>query len=707
MVQVWAWAIVILLFACDNKIICAQNFDHQVSVVSYAGSVVQNGRGQGYQQQSLGATVGQWVQDNVRIKNLPSYSNSGYQAHCRPLTYGQLDLEQTYPHLSECEFRILFSREIELGIKSPEQVLGLYHLYKYPQFMNYIRSFPGYGDLVLDLNTKFNSLMGAQWFLKASGLSKKSAKLLLAARAQEVLRERESQARAQAAKREQEERERQRRIAAYRPPESLARCIERWQEQESREQENSVHNAPSARYKKRLAAARELAQAAPATMREYTLSARSKALLDQLDLEKASFTKLRGDQLQHALHAEFLDLMDTVVDMQDSCAQSLTARDLTVFLVSCIDTGCQANAQGDTAYASKIADFCWTAAEKIGNVCIGFGEGIVQIAVGTAHAVIHPLDTACGIAEAFNVIMPLFMEMVMSRGDHPSLDVNIEYGNFRRPLDPERAQQVVKFFDNLALSAKQASCRDVAREATAFVAPLFAGKLCSAAARWVRSAAKCVAAINARAPGIVRLALTGAPEAAEVVALAEGAEIGFSGNALQALAESEVAQARAVGLAQEGVQAEKAAAAAVESLVSDSKIASVVEVEQVIASPRKPYLDIQNFVITELRQEIDALRFACDQKRKGFAECANKYLKIAYEHILGIELKFAKGDVPTSKWATAFIARIYMRVKILLKRLLFSLQNGPEKKWSIVSMKRMIILQKEALLMSLKRLESI
>jgi hypothetical protein len=115
---------------------------------------------------------------------------------------------------------------------------------------------------------------------------------------------------------------------------------------------------------------------------------------------------------------------------------------------------------------------------------------------------------------------------------------------------------------------------------------------------------------------------------------------------LEVFAESEVAQARATALMQEGLQSEQAAAGVLESFASETKAMRAVEIEQVIANVRTPYLDIQNFVIAELRQEIDALRFACDQKRKGFAECANKYLKIAYEHILGMELKFSRGDVP-------------------------------------------------------------
>jgi hypothetical protein len=115
---------------------------------------------------------------------------------------------------------------------------------------------------------------------------------------------------------------------------------------------------------------------------------------------------------------------------------------------------------------------------------------------------------------------------------------------------------------------------------------------------------------------------------------------------LEVFAESEVTQARAAAVMQEGLQGEKAAAAALESVASETKAVRAIEIEQVVANVRTPYLDIQNFVSAELSTELEALRFACDQKRKGFAECANKYLKIAYEHILGMELKFSRGDVP-------------------------------------------------------------
>ena len=48
----------------------------------------------------------------------------------------------------------------------------------------------------------------------------------------------------------------------------------------------------------------------------------------------------------------------------------------------------------------------------------------------------------------------------------------------------------------------------------------------------------------------------------------------------------------------------------------------------------------------KVQKEIELLRPLFDNKLKGFAEFANKYIKIDYEHLLGMELKFNRFDVP-------------------------------------------------------------
>ena len=57
---------------------------------------------------------------------------------------------------------------------------------------------------------------------------------------------------------------------------------------------------------------------------------------------------------------------------------------------------------------------------------------------------------------------------------------------------------------------------------------------------------------------------------------------------------------------------------------------------------------LQNFhidLMTKLEPEIAVLKVVFDNRVKGFGEFANKYIKIDYEHILGMDLSFSKRGI--------------------------------------------------------------
>jgi hypothetical protein len=54
----------------------------------------------------------------------------------------------------------------------------------------------------------------------------------------------------------------------------------------------------------------------------------------------------------------------------------------------------------------------------------------------------------------------------------------------------------------------------------------------------------------------------------------------------------------------------------------------------------------QHSLMAAVKQDIAFFRKKYDCTRKGFGEFANKHVKIAYEHILGMELSFSKKGMP-------------------------------------------------------------
>jgi hypothetical protein len=69
--------------------------------------------------------------------------------------------------------------------------------------------------------------------------------------------------------------------------------------------------------------------------------------------------------------------------------------------------------------------------------------------------------------------------------------------------------------------------------------------------------------------------------------------------------------------------------------------------KEVISNSRKLLESARTGLLANLEKEMTYICTLFDGKMKGFAECANKYLKLDYEHIFGIELGFSRRGMPS------------------------------------------------------------
>lgn len=536
---------------------CAQ-FQNPIASFNHSGSGYQH-----YPEISLGARAQQFLQDNLRI-SMPHGAPSSLR-YTSNITVRDADFARALAHSSQPYITWFFNNQIMAGAMIESQVLHLYKLYSNPNFLAYIKQLPGYDDHILSVYGRLinpanqrKKIFQEMGLKESIGLFNFFAKCAQEVRDKRAAHEQEYATRAQVAKLQQEELahnsrkteleqlkielERQQRTTVSRPTATLAHCIVVW-----RRNQNGAHGA---RYKKRLGAVRELTDGKPPIKRIYKITDRDRDLIKELNLKKSDFVKLEGNELQHVLHREFIGITHAISDTRTLTVGSITGQSWIELLGSYLYTGMQVNKMGNCVQASKIADFCWAVTAGLGQIIIGAGEGIWQGGKNVVHMMQHPLDTAYGAGQAIGMLIIGCCKIIMATGD-PDLPIDHEFSAFQRAHDPANAEYILRLYDGLMMQARQASCRDIACGiSTAVTEALLTGALCSATAQ-------CINSVGKRVPGAMQRVLGCVPEASESFALAEGGQVRFSKGALQALAESEVAEARAATLMRDGAQVEK------------------------------------------------------------------------------------------------------------------------------------------------------
>jgi hypothetical protein len=541
-----------------------------------------------YQKISLWARAQQFVQDNVRISGshaVPAY----HRQQCNP-PIEHADFARALAHSSQEYITWFFDQQMQIGAMTQDQVLCLYKLYSNPNFLAYIKKLPGYDEHILSVYARLidpahnrKKLFQAMGLKESISMFNLFAKCAQEVRNKRVAQEQERALHAQAIRFQQAELLREQRATehksrprafSHRPPATLAQCVTVWHKKQ--------HGANGARYKKRLAAARELGPNKPKIKRVYKITDRDRELIKELNLRNSDFVQLDGHELQHVLHREFIGITRAISDTRTITVGSITGHDWTELLGAYLYTGMQVNKMGNCAQASQIADFCWTVTVGLGQIVLGVGEGIWQGGKNVGRMVRHPLDTGYGAACALGIMLIGCGDIIMAVGD-PDLPIDHEYSTFQRARDPAQSEYLLHVYDTVISQAKQATPRDIARGVSAMATEaILTAKLSSAAV-------KCITSINSRVPGSLHRALSCAPETAESFALADGGHMRLSKGALQAFAESEVAEARAATLMRDGsVQGGKVLPPALNSKELAKKIG---EDSEKILSYMKPHLD--------------------------------------------------------------------------------------------------------------------
>jgi hypothetical protein len=307
----------------------------------------------------------------------------------------------------------------------------------------------------------------------------------------------------------------------------------------------------------------------------------------QYDITEDSLLKTCSNAHENQLHFEFLELLEEAVTISDYYA----LQPENVFLDALghsIALGIKANRQHEIAIARTWADYGWEALEVIK----GMGEGLVLCAQNTTELILHPVQSLHNFVHSLGVITGYCAHAIgttlrwyemMERGD--ALLVVQE-------MDAV-ADQITAIGSACAQELANRPNREIAKQVTAIVADVFlthkiltvGSTLCTRIGPLARDVITAIDIARSEAP---------------MVQTADGI------------------------LMQVSEETSKVGGAAAEILKSTRLALETVHAEY----------------MAHLEIELLALRSLFDNKVKGFAEFANKYIKIDYKHILGMDFVF-------------------------------------------------------------------
>jgi hypothetical protein len=305
----------------------------------------------------------------------------------------------------------------------------------------------------------------------------------------------------------------------------------------------------------------------------------------EYDIREDSLLKICSNAHEHQLHVEFLALLEEAVTISDY--YSLKAND-NVFLDALghgIALGIKANRQHEIAIARIWADYGWEVLEVIK----GMGEGLLLCLQNTTELILHPVQSLRNFVHNLGAITgccahaigtALRWEEMMERGDALLMISEMD----------AVADQITTIGSACAQELAHISNREIAKQITAIVADVVL-------THKILTLGSTLCARIGPLAGDVITAIDIARSESPVLQTAEGIVMKASENV------------------------SKVGGAALE-VIKNSRLA----LETVHAE-----------YMAHLEVELGPLRSLFDNKVKGFAEFANKYIKIEYKHILGIE----------------------------------------------------------------------
>lgn len=146
----------------------------------------------------------------------------------------------------------------------------------------------------------------------------------------------------------------------------------------------------------------------------YTISISAQNLLAEHDIKIAKYFTHYGNEIQHVLHKEFVDIVHNVTDLHYS-DRSQDAKQIVSTLLTFADAGQSHNHAGHVLQACSFADFCH-GLQKLDqqimqiacDVSCALGRGFVKGGKNYGEKVLHPLEavenTVIGLAKLVNIM---------------------------------------------------------------------------------------------------------------------------------------------------------------------------------------------------------------------------------------------------------------------------------------------------------------
>lgn len=340
--------------------------------------------------------------------------------------------------------------------------------------------------------------------------------------------------------------------------------------------------------------------------RQHTVTQETITFVYEYDIAGHSLTSLHGNAYEHQLHTEFLEQLNEAHTISNYYA--LQPKNILIDAV-CHGAaiGMEANRLQEPGIATVWANFGWKALDIIEGV----SEGLVLFAENTTDMILHPRHTLEQLAHGLGMLtslvartcayamgIALYWNELMEHGDGLLMAQKID----------QVAHKVSALGSYCIEKATSLEARDIAKYGTAIAADMilthkifvFGGTICTRATPIIR---------DAIAHASTRITAMGKTTA-------KALEI--------ARAESPILQTAEGVLMKASEELNKVGGGAMEVLKSTRLVLETVHAEY----------------MAHLEMELGALRLLFDNKVKGFAEFANKFIKIEYKHILGMNLVF-------------------------------------------------------------------
>lgn len=234
------------------------------------------------------------------------------------------------------------------------------------------------------------------------------------------------------------------------------------------------------RYATRLKSWQESINANKFTMQNYELTPDALNLFKQLGLDSNTFSTFYGNQIQHAIHQEFVDVVNNA-GLIYLKTKNVESRDLAKNIITFSDAGSSFLKTGFILKATYTADFCWA----LLDCGIAMAEGAVQGVKNSSELLAHPIKTAKKLSHAIYDAGYYLGKLLTTLVNDGIIAIkNPEEAATR--IEP-RIKKINHFIQAIEDKLKTKQPRDIAKKTTEIIVESWCtGKLLSALAKFLK-----------------------------------------------------------------------------------------------------------------------------------------------------------------------------------------------------------------------------